>query len=121
MIADRPDWCISRQRTWGVPLALFVHRQTRRTASAHRGAAAKQVAARVERGGIDAWFALDAAELLGEEAAQYEKLTDVMDVWADSGLSFECVAALRAGFSRAGRICIWKARTSIAAGSTARC
>ncbi len=57
-----------------------------------------QVAARVERGGIDAWFALDAAELLGAEAEHYEKVSDVMDVWADSGLSFECVAALRDDF-----------------------
>jgi isoleucyl-tRNA synthetase len=56
------------------------------------------VAERVERDGIDAWFALDPAELLGEEAQFYDKASDVMDVWADSGLSFECVAALRDDF-----------------------
>jgi len=97
MIASRPDWCISRQRTWGVPLALFVHRQT---GALHpcTEELLEQVAARVEIGGIDAWFALDAAELLGPESAEYEKVTDVMDVWADSGLSFECVAALRPDF-----------------------
>jgi isoleucyl-tRNA synthetase len=97
MIANRPDWCISRQRTWGVPLALFVHRQSG-ALHPRTQELLQQVAARVETGGIDAWFALDAAELLGPESAQYEKLTDVMDVWADSGLSFECVAALRPDF-----------------------
>ena len=90
MIEVRPDWCISRQRLWGVPIALFVragsgelHPRTAELIEA--------VAARVEREGIEAWFALDPGELLGEEASQYEKVTDVMDVWADSGLSFECV------------------------------
>jgi isoleucyl-tRNA synthetase len=98
MIEHRPDWCISRQRTWGVPLALFVHKQT---AALHPRTQELllQVAERVETGGIDAWFALDAAELLGADAEHYEKLPDVMDVWADSGLSFECVAALRSDFT----------------------
>ncbi|HEX2791736.1 MAG TPA: isoleucine--tRNA ligase [Steroidobacteraceae bacterium] len=97
MIETRPDWCISRQRIWGVPLALFVHKDS---AALHPRTQELllQVAARVESGGIDAWFALDAAELLGAEAAQYDKLSDVMDVWADSGLSFECVAATRDDF-----------------------
>jgi isoleucyl-tRNA synthetase len=94
MIENRPDWCISRQRTWGVPITLFVHEQTYephpRTLEL-----IEAVAARVEREGIEAWFSLDAAELLGAEAGQYRKLTDVMDVWADSGLSFECVGTLR--------------------------
>jgi isoleucyl-tRNA synthetase len=97
MIAERPDWCISRQRTWGVPLALFVHRQTG-ALHPRTEELLQQVAARVESGGVDAWFALSPQELLGEEAAQYDKLADVMDVWADSGLSFECVAALRPDF-----------------------
>ena len=98
MIANRPDWCISRQRTWGVPLALFVHKQT---AALHPRTQELllEVAARVEQRGIDAWFALDPAELLGEEAAHYDKLIDVMDVWADSGLSFECVPAMRSDFT----------------------
>ena len=90
MIEGRPDWCISRQRLWGVPIALFVHT---RTGELHPRTAEliEQVAARVEREGIDAWFALDPAQVLGAEVDQYEKVTDVMDVWADSGLSFECV------------------------------
>ncbi len=97
MIATRPDWCISRQRAWGLPLALFVHKDT---AALHPRTQEllQQVAARVETGGIDAWFALDPMVLLGAEAAEYDKLTDVMDVWADSGLSFECVAAIRSDF-----------------------
>jgi len=94
MIESRPDWCISRQRTWGVPIPLFVHRVTGelhpRTQELIRAAAA-----RVEQGGIDAWFDLAPAELLGSEAEHYDKVTDVMDVWADSGLSFECVGRER--------------------------
>ena len=94
MIENRPDWCISRQRTWGVPIALFVHKET---GALHPDTLALigKAADRVEQGGIEAWFALDAAELIGTDAATYEKVTDVMDVWADSGLSFECVGVAR--------------------------
>jgi isoleucyl-tRNA synthetase len=94
MIDSRPDWCISRQRTWGVPIPLFVHKETGalhpRTPQLIEAAAA-----RVEQGGIDAWFALEPGELLGSDAEHYDKVSDVMDVWADSGLSFECVGAER--------------------------
>src|ERR1700716_654644 len=94
MIESRPDWCISRQRTWGVPIALFVHKQSGelhpRTQELIEAAAA-----RVEQGGIDAWFALEPRELLGADAEHYDKVIDVMDVWADSGMSFECVGAER--------------------------
>ncbi|MDE2137081.1 MAG: isoleucine--tRNA ligase, partial [Gammaproteobacteria bacterium] len=94
MIASRPDWCISRQRTWGVPIPLFVHRQSG-TLHPRTQELIEAAAARVERGGIDAWFALEPRELLGDDADTYDKVTDVMDVWADSGLSFECVGAER--------------------------
>jgi len=97
MIENRPDWCLSRQRTWGVPITLFTHRDTGALHPRTQELIA-DVASRVERDGIDAWFALDPVELLGAEAGQYEKASDVMDVWADSGLSFECVAALRDDF-----------------------
>ncbi len=86
MIKDRPDWCLSRQRTWGVPITLFVHKRDAGAASAHAGADRRGRAERVEKDGIEAWFDLDAAELLGADAEHYEKVTDVMDVWADSGL-----------------------------------
>ncbi len=97
MIENRPDWCLSRQRTWGVPITLFTHR----TSGALHPRTAEligEIATLVEHGGIDAWFALDAATLLGADAEHYDKASDVMDVWADSGLSFECVAALRDDF-----------------------
>jgi isoleucyl-tRNA synthetase len=97
MIEHRPDWCLSRQRTWGVPITLFTHRIT---GELHPRTLEliEHIAARVADAGIDYWFSLPAAELLGVEADEYEKATDVMDVWADSGLSFECVAALRNDF-----------------------
>jgi len=96
MVEGRPDWCISRQRAWGVPLALFVHR---RTGEPHPRSAEllEQVAARVEQAGLEAWFDLDPAEFLGAEAADYDKTDDVMDVWLDSGVVHHCVPALRPG------------------------
>jgi isoleucyl-tRNA synthetase len=94
MIQSRPDWCISRQRTWGVPIPLFVHKQTGEL-HPRTQELIEEVAARVESSGIAAWFALDPAEVLGKDAEVYEKVPDVMDVWADSGVSFECVGASR--------------------------
>ncbi|HEC19704.1 MAG TPA: isoleucine--tRNA ligase, partial [Gammaproteobacteria bacterium] len=90
MVANRPDWCISRQRTWGVPIALFVHRQSGHL-HPRTSELIEQVAQRVETQGIDAWFQLDPVELLGDEAADYDKVTDTLDVWFDSGVSHACV------------------------------
>jgi isoleucyl-tRNA synthetase len=86
MMKDRPDWCISRQRTWGVPIALFVDRQT---AELHPDTPRliEEVAKRVEQGGINAWFEMDASELLGADAERYSKVTDTLDVWFDSGVT----------------------------------
>jgi isoleucyl-tRNA synthetase len=94
MIAGRPDWCVSRQRTWGVPIPLFVDKET---GELHPRTLEliDEVAQRVERGGIDAWFDLDAAALLGADAPRYEKSTDVMDVWFDSGVVHHAVTELR--------------------------
>ena len=96
MVEGRPDWCISRQRTWGVPIALFVHTSTQEP-HPRSVELMEQVAQRVEQGGIDAWYDLDPAELLGGEAADYEKVTDILDVWFDSGVSHQCVLAQRPG------------------------
>ena len=94
MIEGRPDWCISRQRTWGVPIALFVDKES---GELHPNTAAliEQVALRIEEKGIDAWFELEAVELLGDEAADYDKITDTLDVWFDSGVTHAAVLARR--------------------------
>lgn len=101
MVEGRPDWCISRQRTWGVPIALFVHRKTQQP-HPRSVELLEQVAQRVEQGGIDIWDDLDPAELLGKEAADYEKVTDVLDVWFDSGVTHACVLDARPEFDVAG-------------------
>ncbi|MFV0283319.1 MAG: isoleucine--tRNA ligase [Castellaniella sp.] len=84
MIANRPDWTLSRQRQWGVPMAFFVHKET---GALHPRTVEllEQVALRVERDGIEAWQTLDPRELLGDEAEHYEKNRDTLDVWFDSG------------------------------------
>jgi isoleucyl-tRNA synthetase len=94
MLANRPDWCISRQRTWGVPIPLFVH-QASGELHPRTMELIEEAARRVEVGSIEAWFELDPRELIGADAEHYAKVTDVMDVWVDSGLSFECVGTLR--------------------------
>jgi isoleucyl-tRNA synthetase len=90
MVSGRPDWCISRQRTWGVPITLFVHKET---GELHPRTAEliEAVALRVEAKGIEAWFALEPAELLGDDAVHYDKVTDTLDVWFDSGVTHSCV------------------------------
>ncbi len=98
MVADRPDWCISRQRTWGVPLAVFVHKDSGELHPRTQELIGL-VADRVAREGVEAWFSLDPAEVLGGEAGEYEKLKDVMDVWADSGGVVRLMATTRPGFA----------------------
>ena len=90
MIESRPDWCVSRQRKWGVPIAVFIHQDT---GELHPRTVEhiEAVASQIEREGIQAWFNLDPTDLLGDEAARYEKVTDVLDVWFDSGATHRCV------------------------------
>ena len=94
MIRNRPDWCVSRQRNWGVPMPFFTHKET---GELHPRSAEllEAVAQRVEQAGIEAWFALDPAELLGDDAAQYNKTGHTLDVWFDSGVTHACVLKRR--------------------------
>ena len=94
MVDGRPDWCISRQRTWGVPIALFVHRES---GEPHPRSVElmRAVAERVQQQGADAWYALEPEELLGAEGPDYYKTTDILDVWFDSGVTHEGVLAAR--------------------------
>ena len=94
MLDGSPDWCVSRQRTWGVPIALFVHKQSG-DLHPETPRLIEQVALRVEQAGMDAWYDLDAAELLGDDADQYQKVTDTLDVWFDSGVTHQAVVGRR--------------------------
>ncbi|EHD20075.1 MULTISPECIES: isoleucine--tRNA ligase [Brenneria] len=97
MVANRPDWCISRQRTWGVPMSLFVHKETEEL-HPRTGELIEAVAKRVEQDGIQAWWDLDPAELLGADAADYVKVPDTLDVWFDSGSTSRSVVDVRPEF-----------------------
>ncbi|CAI1013497.1 MULTISPECIES: isoleucine--tRNA ligase [Serratia] len=97
MVANRPDWCISRQRTWGVPMSLFVHKETEQL-HPRTVELMEEVAKRVEQDGIQAWWDLDAADILGAEAADYVKVPDTLDVWFDSGSTHASVVDVRPEF-----------------------
>ncbi|WVH09893.1 MAG: Isoleucyl-tRNA synthetase [Fluviibacter phosphoraccumulans EoVTN8] len=84
MIRNRPDWCVSRQRNWGVPIPFFLNKETNEL-HPRTPKLIEEVARRVEQQGIEAWFQLDPVELLGDEAKDYRKLSDTLDVWFDSG------------------------------------
>ncbi|KAB2309175.1 isoleucine--tRNA ligase [Betaproteobacteria bacterium SCN2] len=94
MMKNRPDWCISRQRNWGVPIPLFTHKQSGEL-HPRTPELIEEIAKRVEQAGIEAWFSLDAAELIGNDAAQYEKSSHTLDVWFDSGSTHACVLKQR--------------------------
>jgi isoleucyl-tRNA synthetase len=90
MVENRPDWCISRQRTWGVPITLFVDRQS---GEPHPDTAVlmSRIADIVEEQGVDCWYSDDIFERLGVDPETYDKETDILDVWFDSGVSHRCV------------------------------
>ncbi|MBF4987021.1 isoleucine--tRNA ligase [Methylophilus sp. 14] len=94
MIKNRPDWCVSRQRNWGVPMPFFVHKET---GEPHPQTAQllETVCKQVEQQGIEAWFSLDGVAFLAEHAPanaeQYKKVTDTLDVWFDSGATHYAV------------------------------
>ncbi len=90
MVENRPDWCISRQRTWGVPIPFFVNKETGEL-HPETDKLIEDIALHVEQRGIDAWFTLDKAEWLADEADQYEKTQDTLDVWFDSGVTHQAV------------------------------
>ena len=90
MVEQSPDWCVSRQRTWGSPITLFTHKQTNEL-HPRSVELIEEIALQIEQGGIDAWFELDAEALLGDEAKDYDKVTDTMDVWFDSGVTHHSV------------------------------
>ncbi len=98
MVGNRPDWCISRQRFWGVPITMFVHKQT---GELHPDTQAlfATVADKIEQNGIEAWFESDIEDFLGVDAKDYDKTTDTLDVWFDSGVSHFTVLKTRAGLA----------------------
>ena len=94
MIEGRPDWCISRQRTWGVPIPFFVHKDTNelhpRTAEL-----IEDVAKLIEQEGIDGWFNREAKDFIGADAEHYNAVRDTLDVWFDSGTTHYAVLRQR--------------------------
>jgi len=103
MVASRPDWCISRQRTWGVPITLFVDRQTDElhpdsTSLMHK------VANLIEEHGVDCWYTDEIYQQLGVDETKYQRLNDILDVWFDSGVSHRCVLDEREELERPAQL-----------------
>jgi len=94
MVENRPDWCVSRQRNWGVPITIYLNKET---GEMHPNTVElmEQAALLVEKEGIQAWYDLDDAKLLGDDVDQYDKVTDTLDVWFDSGVTHNSVVNAR--------------------------
>jgi isoleucyl-tRNA synthetase len=94
MVENRPDWCVSRQRNWGVPITIYLHKET---GEMHPNTVAlmELAAQKIEQTGVQAWYDLDDAELLGDDLANYDKVLDTLDVWFDSGVSHHSVVDAR--------------------------
>ncbi len=94
MVENRPDWCVSRQRNWGVPIAIYLDKQTGEM-HPNTPELMEQVALRIEQEGLQAWYDLDDAELLGDDVDNYDKVLDTLDVWFDSGVTHNSVVNAR--------------------------
>ncbi|QJC35964.1 isoleucine--tRNA ligase [Enterobacteriaceae endosymbiont of Donacia cincticornis] len=90
MLDKRPDWCISRQRLWGIPIPLFIHKKTQKI---HNNSLEfiEKIACIIEKKGIQAWWDLDIKKFLGNDYIYYEKVTDTLDVWFDSGSTYNSI------------------------------
>ncbi len=94
MVEGRPDWCVSRQRNWGVPIAIYLDKQTGEM-HPNTPELMEQVALRIEQEGLQAWYDLDDSELLGDDVDNYDKVLDTLDVWFDSGVTHNSVVNAR--------------------------
>ena len=86
---DRPDWCISRQRAWGVPIPLLIHKETREI-HPKTDKLIEQIADSIEEQGLEYWYEVKIEDLI-KDPESYEKITDILDVWFDSGVTHACV------------------------------
>ena len=90
MLENSPDWCISRQRTWGVPITIFVNNSTG-DIHPEMPRLIEIIASGVEKNGIEFWYEMDKKTLLGDQAKDYSKVSDTLDVWFDSGVTHAAV------------------------------